>query len=295
MFTALFTDAIIISPYLKQTETELVWSVSSGPEVNSLSNGLSELSFRDMKSRGIGLELGWMARLNEDIAFTLESNLLKANLYSGSVRDSDYSASDIGVEVARSIAHADQGSDEKYSAGAGLKYRWFGTKGHYISLLVGLVAVDNDIDIHNGVQYLPTAPGGSEIVGLASSYDSRWTSIFYSVSSEHAFTWGTIGVQVKVNPRVEFDADANWNLRSDLSHPTSFAQTGEGDGVNYVFGYSYSISGHSDVYSQFEFSKYQVSDGYDQTFFKDGSSFVSRLNNVELDERTFVIGYRYWF
>lgn len=295
MFTALFTDSIIISPYVKQTTSDLVWSIAAGPGENYNPDRLSELTFTNMKNRGLGVEIGWMARLNENIAFILEGKFSKSDLQSGDVRDSDYASSGRSTEFSRSYAQSDDGSDEYFSATVGLKYRWFQTKGHYISFLLGLSKLDRDINISQGVQYLPLENRGAQLVGLNSSYDSRWNSLFYSVSTEHAFTWGTVGFQVKMHPGMEFDADANWNLREDFAHPTSFAHTGEGDGIEYVFGYSYAFHDQSDIYTQYEIMEFNVADGYDHVFYGDGSSYVTRLNNADLESQSLVFGYRHWF
>ena len=57
MFTGLFIDAFIVTPYVEQTKSELVWNIANGAGANASPNVLSELSFKDVKSIGYGLKL----------------------------------------------------------------------------------------------------------------------------------------------------------------------------------------------------------------------------------------------
>lgn len=293
MFAGLFTDAFVISPYLESAQSSLVWNIAAGPGTHYSPNILSELSFDDMKSRGLGLNLAYLNRLNDRLAFCAALDVLSTNIQSGSVQDSDYYENNRQNEFSRSYSKA-EGGQQHGRFDVGFKYRWFGNRGHYVSVLGGIQRFDQDIDISEGVQFIPQEQRGAPLSGLNSSYDSRFDSHFIALISEHAFSWGTLGIRYEMH-NVEFDASANWNLRENFAHPTSFAHTAEGTGTLLLMGYSYAIADHWDLYTYLSRRSFEVSDGYDHTFLNDGSAVVLRLNEVELDIETVNAGARYWF
>lgn len=294
MFDGLYTDALAVSPYLDHTKTDMVWSIGAGPSTNYSPNVLSELSFDQLKSRGWGLNIAYLNKLNNKWAFNLEGDYFRSSIKKGDIQDSDYEGDDRTEEFSRSYSDASGDALERKQTALGFKYRWFDTKGHYLGLMIGRHDFDFDVNMTNGVQIVPLESNGLTLAGLDSTYDSRFLSTFAAVTTEHVFNWGTVGFRYEKHD-VEFDAKANWNLRSEFAHPVSFAHTGEGDGETLTLGYTYTVTKAWDVYVNWSRRQIEISDGYDHTFFVDGSSIVLRLNNVDYDSESMQGGVRYIF
>lgn len=294
MFTGLFIDSFVLTPYVEVSNTEVNWSIAAGPGQNYTPNVLSELDFQSIKGRGIGLEGGYIHRLNDKWALYIEAEARTSSLDSGDVRDSDYHGDNRTEEFSRSYAETSGDKDERISGAIGFKYRWFGNRGHYVTLIVGMQELDFDLDIAKGVVYIPEENRGMEIEDLKSSYDSHFESNYFAFGTEHVFQWGTLGLRIERH-QLEFDSTANWNLRGEFAHPVSFSQTGEGEALLWTLCYSYPLNDSWDVYATFNDRSYEVKDGYDHSFFQDGSSYVTRLNKVELDQKAYNVGFRYIF
>lgn len=294
MFTGLFIDSFQISPYIDQSSTDLTWNIAAGPGSNFSPNVLSEISFDGVKIRGGGVAIAYLNKLNDRIAFYVEGDLSRSSGGTGKARDSDYLGDNRTEEFSRTYAEAKGHGSYRDEAALGFKYRWLSTRGHYFSVLIGMSEVGFDVNMTDGVQFIPEENGGLQILGLDSSYDAKFKAQFVGVMSEHAFSFGTFGLRIERH-QVEFDAKANWNLRSDLAHDVSFAQTGEGDGYIATVGYSYALNESWDCYLNVTKQNLAISDGYDHTFMSDGSGFVSRLNEVRFDVLNTQIGTRYIF
>lgn len=294
MFTGLFIDSFQIAPYIELSKADLVWSVAAGPGLNYSPNVLSELSFEDLKARGGGFTISHINKLNDKVAFYIEGDIASSDISTGSARDSDYFGDNRTEEFSRSYSKTKGDGLKKKLGAMGFKYRWMSNRGHYVSVLIGMSDFQYDINMKDGVQYIPIESRGIQLTGLDSTYDSIFKSEFIALMSEHAFPFGTLGLRIEQH-KTEFDAKANWNLRQDLAHPISFAQTGEGDGYVVVLGYSYAINTSWDVYLNIVKRNYVISDAYDHIFMREGSSVVTRLNEVDYEDYSSQAGFRYIF
>lgn len=294
MFTGLFINAFIISPYVDLNNSEMDWNIAGGASPISTPNILSELQFEDIESIGYGINLAHLHKLNENLALYLEIDYSDSSIDSGNVQDSDYFGNNRTNEFSRSTADVDDDSVNRLSIGAGLKTRWFNTKGHYFTGFVGFQQHDMNYTMTNGVQHIPEEFSREPIEGLNSTYDSEYESWFIRLGTEHVFSWGTIGFSFEHHD-LQFSADADWSLRDDFAHPKSFAHKGNGYGNVYTFAYTYPIKSNCDIYVNFTRREYSISNGYDQTFFSDGNSTVVRLNEVNFESDQTHIGFRYIF
>ncbi|BFM18716.1 hypothetical protein R50073_48990 (plasmid) [Maricurvus nonylphenolicus] len=294
MFTGLFIDAFIVTPYVEQTKSELVWNIANGAGANASPNVLSELSFKDVKSIGYGLKLAHLNAISENFAFYIEGEYADSSIRSGTVQDSDYSQDNRAGEFSRSISEVEDDSLSGWSLAAGVKTRWFGARGHYLTTLIGHQRQNVDYTMTDGVQVIPESLAGQPLTGLNSTYNSEFESWYIKVGTEHVFKWGTIGLSYEHHD-LDFYAEADWNLRTDFAHPKSFVHEGEGTGKAITIAYTYPINLQWDVYLTYTKRENTVEDGYDQTFFANGNSAIIRLNEVEYEAEQFQLGFRYIF
>ena len=294
MFLGLFIDTLVINTQLEMSDSELVWDIASSASATTTPNVLSELSFRDIRSLGYVINLGYMNRFDNNIAFVLEAEYADSRIQSGRAQDSDYASDNRTDEFSRSFSDIESDSINYFSLATGIKTRWLNTKGHYLSFLIGYKKHNVDITMTNGVVEIPEADAGSLIPGLNSTYNSEFRSIFAGLSTEHVFSWGTIGFRYDLY-YTDLKAEADWNLRTDFAHPVSFEQVGDGKGYAATLGYTYNHNRNWDYSIDYVVTKYHIQDGYDQTYFSDTTSFIVKLNNSEYKQEAIRIGVSYNF
>ena len=294
MFLGLFIDTMVINTQLEISDSELVWDIASSASATTTPNILSELSFRDIRSLGYVINFGYMNRFDNNIAFVLEAEYADSRIQSGRAQDSDYASDNRTDEFSRSFSDIESDSINYFSLATGIKTRWLNTKGHYLSFLIGYKKHNVDITMTNGVVEIPEADAGSLIPGLNSTYNSEFRSIFAGLSTEHVFSWGTIGFRYDLY-YTDLKAEADWNLRTDFAHPVSFEQVGDGKGYAATLGYTYNHNRNWDYSIDYVVTKYHIQDGYDQTYFSDTTSFIVKLNNSEYKQEAIRIGVSYNF
>lgn len=294
MFLGLFIDTMVINTQLEMSDSELVWDIASSASATTTPNVLSELSFRDIRSLGYVINLGYMNRFDNNIAFVLEAEYADSRIRSGRAQDSDYASDNRTDEFSRSFSDIESDSINYFSLATGIKTRWLNTKGHYLSFLIGYKKHNVDITMTNGVVEIPEADAGTLIPGLNSTYNSEFRSILAGLSTEHVFSWGTIGFRYDLY-YTDLKAEADWNLRTDFAHPVSFEQVGDGKGYAATLGYTYNHNRNWDYSIDYVVTKYNIQDGYDQTYFSDTTSFIVKLNNSEYKQESIRIGVSYNF
>ena len=294
MFTGLFIDSIIISPYVEHAKSELVWDIAAGPSEYFSPNILSELHYNDVKHTGLGIHLAQLKPIANNLAFYGELRYSDTNISSGRSQDSDYLANNREAEFSRSYADIKNNGNNNFSISLGLKKRWFDVSGHYFTAMIGYQNTKFDLTATNGVQAIPDELNGEVFPGLESTYNSDFNSLYFSLSTEHVFQWGTVGLRLD-RYDIDFEAVADWNLREDLAHPKSFLHSGNGKGDSFTLEYSYQLNINWDTFLNFKRLRYKIKNGYDQTFFADGASYVTTLNRLSYESDQFNFGIRYIF
>ncbi len=255
---------------------ELDWSFAL-PNINIR----SELQWRNLE--GIQFEFGLQRRLGRH--FRLKGNLAYSFLFDGDNQDSDFNGNNRFDEFSRSNNSTENG--DLWDASIGLAYdvNLFADR-IVLSPLVGYSYHDQNLQITRGNQTIP--PLGP-IQGLNSSYDPTWYGPWigaeflyknYGQSAPRPGYEAFFGVEYHF---ANFEAQADWNLRTDLAHPVSFRQDADGSGwvmmggINYLFNPRWSINLIG------KYQKWETSSGRHRFFFYDGTSFQTRLNGVNWD------------
>jgi hypothetical protein len=77
-----------------------------------------------------------------------------------------------------------------------------------------------------------------------------------------------------------YDADANWNLRTDLEHPVSFTHNAPAIGTTLSSGLSYPVAERARLFVGVEYTLWHALPGSHTMFFSDGTAGGSQLNEV---------------
>ncbi len=252
---------------------------------------LSELSWEDLEITEITAK-GKIIMLNNRVPFggTIRVSVSYGDIQAGTNQDSDFGLDDRTNEWSRSNNQADKGEVLDFTLGGGLVFQTPNRK-LMISPMIGGSYHGQDLTIHDGYQTIsqdnPFSPDPADnpppvgpIAGLNSTYDAEWRS-------------GWVGVDLEFQPSpsfallgslelhsAEFDAVADWNLRSDFNHPKSFTHhANEAAGVVAGFGTRFG-AGNLLLNLDLRFQKWRAEDGIDKTYFSDGSIGLTRVNEV---------------
>lgn len=252
----------------------------------------------------VASEVNWkntvIAELRATGKVNLGSNWLLRGIYStgavksGSNQDSDYAGSDRTQEFSRSN-NKTGGAIRDISIGLGRKFRFFdfGSGGGMCLVpLVGLSIHQQSLTMYDGQQ---TIPASGPIAGLNNSYDAQWKGSWVGLDASLG-----LGENISLNSTVEYhkvdySAEANWNLRADFAHPVSFRHVAKGYGVSASAGVSYRFSRNFLVSTSFERQKWNTHAGYDQTNLSYGATNYYTLNPVNWDSMALFFGAVYRF
>jgi len=253
---------------------------------------LSELTWQDLESYQVSAQ-GRLVMANNRFPFggVVRGGFSYGDIYSGANQDSDYNGDGRTREFSRSNNRADQGNVWDASLGGGMV---FFNRARTFSLapLVGFSYHAQNLTITDGFQTLndpantPPLPTGvtvppvGSVAGLNSTYESQWRS-------------GWLGVDVDYSPAPffachatvelhsgKYEAEADWNLRSDLQHPRSFRHTSD-NATGVVTGVGMRAGGKNLFFTlDYQYQKWRADEGLDRTYYSGGSVGVTRLNEV---------------
>jgi Protochlamydia outer membrane protein len=193
-------------------------------------NILSELTWRNLQGseQAFGLEYiassGWLGRAN--------LRLTGFNM-GGEVQDSDYTLDNRNGEFSRSL-NATHGSTAQ-DAALLIGRRFYMNENTTLAItpVIGLSRNISDLRSNNGVQVIPAS-------GPYPNLDNRYRAQFSSMLAGAETRWwfaSPFGLDMKWHHHwINYHAEADWNLRTDLQHPVSFYQDGKGSDDRWELG-----------------------------------------------------------
>jgi hypothetical protein len=271
---------------------DLDWNIAGDISGNN-PNILSELTWSDLEI--LQLDFG-LTRIFPN-RFVLNGTIAYGKIFDGENQDSDYVGDNRTGEFSRSNNSADDGSTSDVSIGLG----------YYLSVLSDTVIVIPQIgfslhqqylDITDGVQTIATPPFTPDLgpfPGLNSSYDAAWYGPWGGVelnfrkykNDKHSLTHEFIlGFEYHW---VDYDAEANWNLRTDLAHPKSFEHEADGSGIVLWAGCNYFFNPRWSLDFSVKYQEWKTDPGIGRVFFADGTEAITRLNEVNWKSSAFMV------
>lgn len=279
---------------------DLKWSIAgNGIDV------LSELAWSDVDSYQISMANH--TQFKNNIYFRAQFDY--ALIQDGSLRDSDYGRNGRTLEWSRSISETTGDENWDFSTGGGYSF-FFWQDRLTVSPLLGISVHKQNLRIQNGTQVLsetnpfgrPNPPDVGPLYGqLNSSYFTRW--------------WGPwVGCDLQYKPKMrssahhamefrfsmelcwaDYDAEGNWNLRGDLDHPKSFEHEADGFGISITAQWLMNLDAHWDITITASHQDWSTDSGIDRKFLASGGNSTTRLNEVEWESTSYMVGARYRF
>ncbi len=242
-------------------------------------NVLSELTWTDLEAAELSLAFRW----RPESGFYLRGGIDYGWIQSGDNQDSDYYGDNRTEEFSRSYADSD-GSLIDANAAIGYRFELASTSNFFrlgVAPVYGYSVHIQNLNMTDGVQVVTEdGTGLGPFSGLDSSYDTRWDGSFVgldldlALGTRHELTWSF------EYHWLAYEAEANWNLRSDFEHPVSFRHEANGRGLIARTGYRFRCFSNAWLGLNLNYRKLETDSGYDKTFFADGTSLITPLNEV---------------
>lgn len=277
---------------------KLSWSIAGDLQGNN-PNVLSELTWSDLSI--YQLKLGNRTVIKDRVY--VRGYLDYGTVVSGNNQDSDYAGDNRTQEFSRSINGVDGNHVWDASVGVGPRFSFLNST-LAICPMLGFAVSEQDLNIVDGYQVITapplTTPTGP-INGLNSQFQTRWegpwlgVDLFFLIPNTKG-PFSNVGVMFTAEYHwVNYDAEANWNLREDFAHPVSFSQ--EADGSGYAAGAAilFEIKNRWGIHAGMNVREMTTDAGLDRTFYVDGTTDDTRLNEVRWRSFTFEAGVSYQF
>jgi hypothetical protein len=307
----LFVLLVLQGNYLQAAPGDL--SLSTGYRVDSLDwniadsdnnpNILSELSWDNLQIIQLGAEAEIVRPVRERVSMVLLGRAAYGWIFSGDNRDSDYGGDNRTLEWSRSENDAGDGHTLDLLGGIGFRFD-LKQQGWSLTPQVGYTYFEQGLTMQNGYQtvseptlapppYIPSPLG--PIAGLDSSYLAWWFGPWLGLQAGYRqsdrFEWDFALRWYNV----EYRAEADWNLRTDLAHPVSFEHQADGDGYSLSVGADYVIDKRWQVGADLSLHDLQTDAGIVYVYESSGAVGGTRLNEVNWQSWALALSAQYRF
>lgn len=262
---------------------ELRWDIANADGVPNI---VSELRWDALK----------MTYFSAQLSTVIDSIVMRASfghgeITSGKNQDSDYGADNRGCEFSRSNNDASNGTAQDLEFMVGFEFPELVWSGVQVVPFMGYGQHELNLTMTNGMQTVSNAacvPPGWGIVpppvgpigGLNSSYDAVWHGLLLGGEAYFDVTADVRLTAQYLRRWINYEADANWNLRPDLDHPVSFSHSATGYGNALSLAARYRIDDRIAFGVLYAYENYRTDAGSDVVFFSDGTFGSTVLNEV---------------
>lgn len=261
----------------------LNWSIA-GNETTPV-NILSELKFNRLDISQFGVAMRFSVN-----RFFFMPQILKGEIHEGEATDSDYAGNNRTNLTYRSIMDVKDNGTTDVTLTVGYEFKL--SKKHLsLSPLLGYSQKKQNFVMTNGKLLYPE---NKAISDLDSKYSTDWESAFGGVSCNYFLPFQINISALFLYHDLDYEAEANWNLRDDFAHPVSFRHSGDGYGSELQCGIGYSIRNWCLEFS-YNYKQFEIEDGKDELYFSSGLMIESRLNEVEWESESISLEVVYTF
>lgn len=261
-------------------EDRLSWNIANDLSGASTPNILSELKWTSLRSAQ--LKLG--ADYTHSSGMHVQGSAAYGRIDKGDNQDSDYLGDNRTLEFSRSDNKTDGDNVRDASVAVGYRIAAFKDRvrsNTYTTLLLGYSRHEQHLRITDGNQ---TVPATGPFTGLNSTYETRWKGPWVGLHLLSEERNGFASFLNLEHHKADYSADADWNLRADFQHPVSYTHSADGAGDGIAIGF---IAGRRDDKPEnwvmtftWEYQRWTTDPGLDRTFFSDGTTADTRLNDV---------------
>lgn len=271
---------------------DIDWNIAGDINGNN-PNIISELTWNDLKS----FQLKMAGKTTFQQLFMLRGSLAYSWIFDGENQDSDYMGNDRTLEFSRSNNNSDEGNMRDASFGMGWQFT-FGRSDFVMAPVIGYSYHEQNLTMTDGNQ---TVPPSGRFPGLDSTYETEWKGPFIGLDftfkrDKKSKTKPDLETYLRIEyHRVDFYAEADWNLRTDFAHPKSFEHEADGHGfvlntgVKYIYNYNWLFN------VGLEYENWKTDPGIIRFFNADGTTPMQQLNEVNWSLYAIMVGIEYHF
>jgi len=257
---------------------DLDWNIAG--DINGDNpNVLSELTWEDVESYQVKLQgaIVWPNRI------AMRGYVNYGWIFDGDNQDSDYLGDNRTFEFSRSNNNTDDDDLWDASLAIGYPLRFGQTVLGTLTPLFGYSYHEQNLDITDGYQ---TIPDLGPFPGLDSSYDTEWHGpwigfdLRFKARKIAAFAHRFETYFTYEYHWVDYNAEADWNLRDDFAHPKSFEHDADGNGWKIGTGFNVWLHRNWALNFNYDYQDWSIDDGRDKVYFPDGRTAKTKLNEV---------------
>ncbi|MCA9399519.1 MAG: hypothetical protein KC618_07205, partial [Candidatus Omnitrophica bacterium] len=239
-------------------------------------------------------------------AFVIDGEAARGEALAGDVRVSEYDADNKRSEATRVTADAEGSSTMDFSLGFGYQFKLnklskiddaveFDEETN-LTLLAGYSYHEQDLNIREGVQVLDTGspPSLGPFPGLDSPYKTEWQGPWIGVEVN--------GEREKIDGRIRFEyhfpeyyAEGRSNLQPAFQQPKSFEHEADGTGMVLAANFDYNINEDWKIDLAADAQMWNATEGVDRLFLLNGQQPETRLNDVDWESFSVMLGATYKF
>lgn len=276
---------------------DLDWNIAGTP-AGTDPNVLSELTWEDLEIYQLRASGKLRVGRPDFPYFTtyLRGSLGYGWIVDGEVQDSDYAGDDRTLEFSRSVSDNDDDDVWDLSVGLGFRFPLWEERLAF-SPVVGYSYHEQNLNMTDGVQVLDPLDlfGLGPFPGLDSTYETMWRGPWAGVDFEFMPVERLSLTGSFEYHWPDYEAEADWNLRSDLAHPKSFEHEADGEGIVLSVDAVFDLDERWSLNLSGDYQDWETDSGDDRTFFADGSVGVTRLNEVNWESYAVMLGVIYNF
>ena len=261
-------------------ETKVDWNIA-GNLAGTNPNIISELDWRKVKSNQFMLGSIW-----QDGDYFLKVVGEYGRIYDGENQDSDYRLDNRRGEFSRSLNNAGKGYMLDTEINYGKDYIISGKL--KLSPMIGYSFHRQHLKIYDGLMII----GSADLTGLDSLYQANWSGPQLGLGLNYKINKSIFSLNYSLQD-INFNGHTNWNLRSDLRHPKSMTQKGDGSGTKISASYERAVSSFSSLSLEGNYYKYKASGVH--TFHLTSSDASQKLNQVNWKSSEVKLVYRSLF
>lgn len=271
---------------------DLDWNIAG--DINGYNpNIISELTWDDLES----FQLKISNKTTFQQLLMLRGSLAYSWIFNGENQDSDYLGDNRTLEFSRSNNNSDEGNMLDASFGIGWQFT-FGRSDFVMAPVIGYSYHEQNLTITDGYQ---TIPQSGPFPGLDSTYETEWKGPWIGLD----FIFRT-DEKSKITPEIEtfisieyhwadYYAEADWNLRTDFTHPKSFEHEADSQGIVFSTVIKFLLDYHWVLNVNFDYQKWSTDPGIIRFFNADGTTPKQRLNEVNWTSYAIMAGIEYHF
>jgi len=261
-------------------QTKVDWNIA-GNLAGTNPNIISELDWRNIKSIQFMLGSIW-----QDGDYFLKVSGEYGRIYEGENQDSDYNLDNRKSEFSRSLNKAGKDYMLDTEISYGKDYVISGKL--KLSPMIGYSLHRQHLKIYDGKMVI----GSANLTGLDSLYQANWSGPQLGLGINYKINKSIFSLNYSLQD-INFNGYTNWNLRSDLKHPKSMTQKGDGSGNKISASYERAVSSFSSLSLIGNYYRYSA-DGT-HTFHLASSDSSQKLNQVNWKSSEVKLVYRSLF